>query len=91
MNGKENDGAKSAPKNSSGPVGIDETAQFEVFRNGNIPKERLREYIVNDVKAIMSFCHAVINDPDVLGSLTDGFYKRYEALHRKEVTPDGKS
>lgn len=82
MNEQKNNGAKNTPKNQ--PIGTDEKAQYEVFRNGNLPRETIREWIGNDLKSIQSFVHGCLNDPDIFDAIVDAYYKRYSQLHEQK-------
>lgn len=78
MNEQKINGAKSAPQ---AIVGTDEKAQYEVFRNGDLPRETIKEWIGNDLKAILSFVSGVLRDPEIMEPLVDAYYARYKKLH----------
>lgn len=84
-NGKENHGAETASENI---VGSAERAQYEVFRNGSLPRETIDKWVRNDLTAIMSFCHTVMHSPDVWNALVDALYAKYQSLHTKEENND---
>lgn len=79
-NEQKNDGAKVAPQAF---VGTDEKAQYEVFRNGSIPRETIAEWVANDLKAILSFVSGVLKDERIREPLIDAFYERYKKLHEQ--------
>lgn len=64
----------------------DEKAQYEVFKNGNIPRETLANWIENDLRAILSFVHGCLNDKVIKEALIDAYYMRYKALHNQGAT-----
>lgn len=68
-------------RNGERPVTAHEKAQYEVFANGDISKERIGEMIDNDLKAIMSFAHGMLHDKELRVAVVDIYYKRYKALH----------
>lgn len=68
-------------------VTTDEKAQYEVFTNGTLPRETISKWIRNDLTAVLSFVHGILNDEKIFGALTDAYYERYRQLHdqSKEV------
>lgn len=83
---EENNGAKAAPKKSdNAPVSTDEKAQYEVFRNGELPRDQIAEWINNDLKATLSFISGALNDSEINNALVDAYYNRYKKLHAKNV------
>lgn len=86
MNEQKNNGAKVIAQNEvpeSGNVGwsSEEKAQYEVFRNGKLPRETISGWIDNDLRAIMSFVSGVLNDPELHDALVEAYYKKYQKLH----------
>lgn len=63
----------------------DEKAQYEVFKNGHLPKETIEKWIKNDLNAIVSFAHGVMNDQHIFQALVSAYYQRYLALHEQKV------
>lgn len=59
----------------------EEKAQYEVFKNGNLPKETIEKWIRNDLQAIMSFVHGCLKDERIFAALVDSYYSRYKSLH----------
>lgn len=59
----------------------DEKAQYEVFKNGNLPRDTIQRWIENDLGAIISFAHGILKDERVKKTLVDAYYERYTALH----------
>lgn len=82
MNHEKNNGTKSQAKESL--FTTDEKAQYQVFKNGELPKETIAEWIRNDLQAIMSFVHGMLKDEYVFGVLVNAYYERYKALHQLE-------
>lgn len=62
-----------------------EKAQYQIFQKGDLPKEQLEQWIRNDLRAIQSFVHGCLNDPEIFEAVSNAYYKRYKALHN--VTP----
>lgn len=92
MNEQENNGAEDSAETEVHPgiegttngqnlVTTEEKAQYEVFRNGDLPRETISGWITNDLKAIMSFVHGCLNDPQIREPLIDAYYARYKKLH----------
>lgn len=75
---QKNNGAKGTPQ---ALVGTDEKAQYEVFRKGDIPRDTIKEWIGNDLKAILSFVSGVLRDETIMEPLVDAFYEKYKKLH----------
>lgn len=61
-----------------------EKAQYEVFLNGALPKETIEKWIRQDLNAIASFVHGILNDPDIFPAVVDLYYKKYQALHTND-------
>lgn len=59
----------------------EEKAQYEVFKNGNLPRETIKKWIENDLGAIISFAHGCLRDEIILKALVDTYYDRYTKLH----------
>lgn len=85
---KTNGAENSAEVRESEKLGFttEEKAQYEVFRNGNLPRETVHEWVNNDLKAIMSFVSGVLRDPDLNDALVDAFYLKYKKLHAPNKT-----
>lgn len=66
----------------------EEKAQYEIFRNGTLPKETIAKWIKNDLSAINSLVHACLNDEGVFNALVEAYYNRYLELHSKHNTND---
>lgn len=62
-----------------------EKAQYEVFNNGGLPKETIEKWIRNDLTAVLSFVHGILNDPDIFPAVVDLYFKKYQALHGNMV------
>lgn len=58
-----------------------EKAQYEVFQNGALPRDTIEKWIRNDLTAVMSFVHGILNDPDIFPAVVDLYFKKYQALH----------
>lgn len=82
MNEKESLEQKVDRKNKDRIVTSAEKAQYEVFANGTISKERIGEMIDNDLKAVLSFAHGLLRDKEIHDALVDAYYKRYLGLHQ---------
>ena len=90
MNEKEkNNGATTSPENAPvhkewvEPTTTEEKAQYQVFARGDLPKDQLREWINNDLRAVMSCISTLLTDKEDNSSLVDAFYARYQKLHPK--------
>lgn len=65
-------------------ITTEEKAQYEVFTNGDLPKETIAKWIKNDLSAAASFIHGCLRDPMIFDALVEVYYKRYKNLHVKE-------
>lgn len=80
--GKENTSATVAPKGQKEAfITTEEKAQYEVFKNGNLPRETIEKWIRNDLSAVLSFIHGVLNDKEIFDLLVDKYYEKYTRLH----------
>lgn len=71
----------------------EEKAQYEVFRNGDLPKETIEQWITNDLMAVKSFVSGILEDKTIFNALTSAYYERYKKLHegneQKEAAHNG--
>lgn len=89
-NEKKDSGQKVAAENSRERfITTDEKAQYEVFANGDLPKDTISKWIRNDLSACLSFIHGVLRDEKIFNALVDAYYDRYKMLHDSQK--DGKS
>lgn len=65
-------------------VTTDEKAQFEVFANGNLPRETIARWIKNDLSAVLSFVHGVLRDEKIFNALVDAYFERYKVMHEEK-------
>lgn len=95
MNEKENSGAKiSAEKKVKAGSEFnttEEKAQYEVFRNGGLPRDTIAKWISNDLKSVISLVSGCLNDKDVFEAIVDAYYKKYRSLHEGEPEPKKES
>lgn len=94
---QKNNGAKSASKesrkespdqqrnNEGAHLVTDERAQYEVFRNGELPRETLAKWLRNDLQSVSSLVNGCLQEPTVFEALVDAYYKKYQALHTKKT------
>lgn len=82
-NAKENSSTKTLPKEQRIET-TDERAQYEVFRNGDLPRETIEKWIEADLRAIMSLVSGMLNDPEIRGPVVDAYYSRYKKLHTND-------
>lgn len=82
INGKETKAEK------RGTFTTEEKAQYEVFANGNLPRETLDKWIRNDINSAMSLLHASLTDETIFKALGDAFEARYRKLHEQKVDDD---
>lgn len=80
MNEKKNDGAKVGAKKAEAFVTTEAKAQYEMFRNGTLPRETVEQWLRTDFDAIMSLVHSIKHDPDVWDALVEAMYKKYKKL-----------
>lgn len=71
------------PKNVQYDWTTEEKAQYEVFRNGELPRETIEQWVTNDLRTIMSFISSVLNEKEVKDALVDAFYQKYLKYHQK--------
>lgn len=94
-NGKKNTSPTVGHKNPTDgtPIlkGIEEKAQYEVFKNGGLPQDTIDKWIKNDLSAIQSFVHGILTDESIFRALSDAYYARYRALHNSKEVSDDKS
>lgn len=82
-------------KNSSATVSAEkfitteEKAQYEIFRNGSLPRETIEKWIRADIAAIRSLLDGIWRDEKIFGAIVDQYYARYQELHTKPQE-DGK-
>lgn len=62
----------------------EEKAQYEVFKNGKLPRETIEQWIKNDFNTIRSFIHGCMSDPVIFQKIVDVFFERYQKLHEAE-------
>lgn len=62
-------------------ITTEEKAQYEVFKNGNLPRETIERWLRNDMSAILSFVHGMMNDEDIWPGVVDKYYEKYKKLH----------
>lgn len=72
---------KQAVSQTEAFITTEEKAQYEVFTNGNLPRETIEKWIRNDLSAIQSFVHGCLNDKTVFEAVVDAYYNRYKKLH----------
>lgn len=65
-------------------ITTEEKAQYEVFRNGELPRETIATWIKNDLTATASFIHGCLRDEMIFEALVDAYFKRYKNLHAKK-------
>lgn len=75
---------KNKPDNGHSIFTTAEKAQYEVFKNGGLPKETIEKWIRQDLNAIQSFVHGILNDPEIFPAVVDLYYKKYQALHTND-------
>lgn len=80
---EKNNGAKTTPQKGQREsfFTTEEKAQYEVFRNGNLPRETIEKWIRNDLSAVLSFVHGILNDEEIFTVLVDKYYEKYKKLH----------
>lgn len=66
----------------------EEKAQYEVFRNGSLPKETIEKWIRNDLNAVLSFVHGCLSDAAIFDALAGAYYERYKNLHAEKIDKD---
>lgn len=66
-----------------------EKAQYEVFANGNLPRETIHKWIGNDLRAIQSFVHGVLNEPTIMEAVVNAYYDRYKKMHNENQKENG--
>lgn len=57
-----------------------EKAQYEVFRNGKVPRERIAEWLERDLDSIRSLVYELRFNADLKEALVDVYYARYQEL-----------
>lgn len=77
-------------KGESEFITTEEKAQYEVFRNGELPKQTIEKWIRNDLGAIMSFVQGCLTDPTIFRAVADAYYERYKKLHEDQKTNESK-
>lgn len=82
MYGKKNNGPETPSEN--GPVGLKENADFEVFRNGELPKETIAKWLANDLKAVLSLVSGILKDAELNSLIVDYYYGQYKKMHEKD-------
>lgn len=76
MKNEKNNGSKVVAQN--GPVGIEESAQYEVFRNQDLSRDTVDQWCGNDLESIRALVQIIMDDPIVRGALVDAMYARYK-------------
>lgn len=86
---QENDGAKVSPKTAGELFTTAEKAQYEVFKNGTLPRETIQKWVTADLRAIQSLVYGILNDEVLKEAVAEHYYKIYQKLHPNET--DSKS
>lgn len=80
-------------KNSSSKVGTkvkgwttEEKAQYEVYKNGDLSRATIADWIRNDLQSIASFIHGTLTDETIFNATVDAYYARYKKLHVENGT-----
>lgn len=61
-----------------------EKAQYEVFSNGTIPREKIEKWIKNDLRSVASLVHGILSDEALMVKVVDHYYSAYQRLHLKD-------
>lgn len=73
-----------AQKIDGGASTTEEKAQYEVFKNGELPRATLDKWIRTDLESAMSVLHAIRHDDTIFKAVGDAFEARYRKLHSKQ-------
>lgn len=83
---------KASTKAASEFFTLEEKAQYEVFKNGDLPRETIAKWTKQDLSAIRAFVHIITSNENVMEALVNGLYNNYKKLHdtakETEVTND---
>lgn len=80
-NVKEKNNGSKVGSQVKGEWSTEAKAQYEVYRNGNLSRDTIAQWIRNDLSAVISFSHGCLDDKLIFDALVNAFYARYEKLH----------
>lgn len=79
-NVKEDDGAKARAESDTFAT-TKEKAQYEIFRNGSLPRETIASWIRNDLTSILSLVSSLRSEKELFDALVDSMFIKYRSLH----------
>jgi len=60
-------------------------ADYEVFKNGQLTREQIAEWLQKDIQGIYVLLSEILGTPEILDAIVNVFYSRYTDIHRAPV------